>query len=376
MDNNHTWENEILYSDMSEYPPYEENINRARRAVSRNGINLFVFLLVANITAMVLISIIEVVFPLFNELLPDAAITEKLNKIHMLPQFNSISIGIVNIVAMYLIAFPIFMVLQIGFKRRKYKKDGMNASEFFSLIPISLLLMQIGDYIGTTLNSFISTIFDFNISNATIDTFENMPLWLSAIMVCVFAPIVEEFLFRRTVIGTLGRYGNIFAIVISAVAFGLFHGNLYQFFYSFLVGLILGYIFIKSGSWWLCVLMHAVMNFLGGVLPMFVEQITARYSLLGKLIEEGKEVNRIEMSLEKTAIIIYGVFSLVLFILGLVLAVIYIVKKRYKLENSPEIAIPKKSVCKVVYSNVGTILFLTFCTFSMALSLFVSLFTE
>ena len=367
-----TSEDDIMYSDASGYVPNEENIKYARRAVSRNGINLSIFLFVANIVATVLVVLVEAVFLLCNEFFPSAAITEKLNEIDRLPQFDSIYLGITNIISMYFVAFPIFAVLQIGFKRRKYQRGGMQILEFFALIPISMLLMQIGDYIGITLNSLISSIFDLNISNATIDTLENMPLWLAAVMVCVFAPIVEEFMFRRTVIGTLGKYGNIFAIVISAIAFGLFHGNLYQFFYSFLVGLILGYIFVKSGSWWLCVLMHAIMNFLGGVLPMIIEQITARYEYLSALLDEGNEVNLAEMGLEKATIIIYGIFSLTLFILGLILTVMYIVKKRYKLENAPEIAIPKESVCKVVYLNVGSIIFLTFCAFSLALSLFVS----
>lgn len=53
------------------------------------------------------------------------------------------------------------------------------------------------------------------------------------------APISEELIFRGFVLRSLRPYGKRFAILGSAFLFGLFHGNLLQTPYAFLVGLVL-----------------------------------------------------------------------------------------------------------------------------------------
>ena len=54
-------------------------------------------------------------------------------------------------------------------------------------------------------------------------------------------------------------YGKKFAIFCSAVCFGIFHGNLIQTPYAFLVGLILGYVTAEYSIWW-AIAMHMINN--------------------------------------------------------------------------------------------------------------------
>lgn len=58
----------------------------------------------------------------------------------------------------------------------------------------------------------------------------------------LLAPVAEEILFRGFVQRSLRPFGRRFAILGSAFLFGLFHGNLLQTPYAFLVGLVLGYV--------------------------------------------------------------------------------------------------------------------------------------
>jgi membrane protease YdiL (CAAX protease family) len=55
----------------------------------------------------------------------------------------------------------------------------------------------------------------------------------------VLAPISEELLFRGYILRALRPYGKRFAILGSAILFGLFHGNLLQGPYAMLVGLVI-----------------------------------------------------------------------------------------------------------------------------------------
>lgn len=77
------------------------------------------------------------------------------------------------------------------------------------------------------------------------------------------APIVEELIFRGLILRGLEPYGKRFAIVASAVLFGLFHGNLAQSPYAFCVGLLLGYTAMEHSIGWSMVL-HMLNNLVLG----------------------------------------------------------------------------------------------------------------
>ena len=76
----------------------------------------------------------------------------------------------------------------------------------------------------------------------------------------ILAPIVEEYIYRGVVIDCLRPWGEHFAVLVSAMLFGLAHGNLNQLLNAALIGYFLGYVCIKTGSWRLGVLLHAANN--------------------------------------------------------------------------------------------------------------------
>ena len=84
---------------------------------------------------------------------------------------------------------------------------------------------------------------------------------LSVLATAVVPALVEEFACRGIVLGALKKYGEGFGILVSSILFGLIHSNFQQIPFAFLVGLILGFITIKSGSIWPAVLIHFFNNF-------------------------------------------------------------------------------------------------------------------
>ena len=83
---------------------------------------------------------------------------------------------------------------------------------------------------------------------------------LSLIATAVVPPLVEEFACRGIILGCLRRFGDGFAVLISAILFGLMHGNFDQMPFAFMVGLALGYIVVKTDSLWIAVAVHAANN--------------------------------------------------------------------------------------------------------------------
>ena len=75
----------------------------------------------------------------------------------------------------------------------------------------------------------------------------------------ILAPVSEELIFRGYILQTLRPYGKKFAIVLSAFLFGIFHGNLLQTPYAFLMGLVLGYVTVEYHIGW-AVALHVFNN--------------------------------------------------------------------------------------------------------------------
>jgi membrane protease YdiL (CAAX protease family) len=78
--------------------------------------------------------------------------------------------------------------------------------------------------------------------------------------VCIVAPITEEFIFRGVALNVFKRYGTRFAIVASALFFGLFHANLYQTPYAIVIGIVLAYVAVETQSIIPSTIIHFVNN--------------------------------------------------------------------------------------------------------------------
>ena len=87
-------------------------------------------------------------------------------------------------------------------------------------------------------------------------------LWINFLCVSIFAPFFEEWLCRGMVLrGLLGnKVRPVWAIVISAVFFAFIHLNPWQAVPAFLLGCLFGYVYYKTGSLKLTMLMHFTNN--------------------------------------------------------------------------------------------------------------------
>ncbi|MEQ8470063.1 MAG: type II CAAX endopeptidase family protein [Marinoscillum sp.] len=75
------------------------------------------------------------------------------------------------------------------------------------------------------------------------------------------APIGEELLFRKVMLtGLVKNYGVTRGILWSAFFFALFHLNPWQGISAFVIGIFLGWIYLKTGNIWLCIFVHFFNN--------------------------------------------------------------------------------------------------------------------
>jgi len=91
-------------------------------------------------------------------------------------------------------------------------------------------------------------------------------IW-AMLSVVVVAPVLEELLCRGVALGALrNRYGVVTAWWGSALFFGIMHGDPALAVNALVIGLILGYVYIVTGSLWATMILHALNNALAWLL--------------------------------------------------------------------------------------------------------------
>ena len=89
----------------------------------------------------------------------------------------------------------------------------------------------------------------------------NIPsLLLNLFVFAVLPALLEELVFRGYVLRSLRAYGDWFAVVVSALLFGLMHGNIAQIPFAFIVGMALGWLYVATNNIWIPVAVHFVNN--------------------------------------------------------------------------------------------------------------------
>ncbi len=96
---------------------------------------------------------------------------------------------------------------------------------------------------------------------------------ISFLAIAVTPAFVEEFALRGVYMGTLKKYGKAFAVVVSAILFGLMHGNLAQIPFAFILGIAIGIAVIKTDSLWTGIIIHFINNAVSVILTQITENL-------------------------------------------------------------------------------------------------------
>jgi uncharacterized protein len=87
--------------------------------------------------------------------------------------------------------------------------------------------------------------------------------WGTLFKVAILAPVIEEALFRGIIMhGFMKNYKPWYAILISALLFSLFHLNPWQMTYTFFLGILLGWLMVRTRSLPLAIIAHSLNNLL------------------------------------------------------------------------------------------------------------------
>jgi membrane protease YdiL (CAAX protease family) len=270
---------------------------------------------------------------------------------------------VASFVPLYLIGIPLGLLILRSVPAAPCETMKLGGKNFFLFLLMCFPMMYGGNLVGTLLSALLSSGRAENALNSYI--FDDSPLKI--LVIVVLAPILEEFLFRKQLIDRCSRYGEKNAILFSALMFGLFHMNLYQFFYAFGLGLVFAYVYTRTRCLRYSILIHMVINFMGSVLaPLLLSQVD---------FEAITQVASGELDPEAMLPLLpaFGAYmGYVLILLGLSVAgLVVLIVKAPKLVYRPSAEeLPKGQRFQTIYCNGWVIVFALFCVAVCGYSLF------
>lgn len=298
-----------------------------KKVFNRIGLAIFVSMILVNIIQVIFFGIIGVV----NQELLSA------------PWINYAAIAI----SFYLIGFPVFYLMIKNLpEEEKRESKTLGVFEVIKICFMSYSIVYIVNFLTNILMMLIAVIKGSEVTNPLVNMLEGSNWIWSLIFAGILSPIIEEMMFRGVMLNKLRRYGDKVAIITTAILFGLFHANFSQFFYAVALGMIFAYVALKTGTIKYSIILHIVVNIMGGV-------------ILPAVIGDGSNI---------VAVGCVGLALLAIVIVGLVL----LIKNRKNISLlDGEIKLEKGTAFKTIWVNVGMILYVVISLVSMISILFM-----
>lgn len=151
-------------------------------------------------------------------------------------------------------------IICYGIWHKKIQFHSTKEIDKLSIVPMVILAAAIA--IGMNGVLTLTELYRFSptfqrVSEMQFDT----PVWLGIISYGILAPLGEEIVFRGVVYGQLRKVLKVpYAVVLSGLAFGLFHGNLVQAVYATVIGCLLALVYEWYGTIAAPMLFHSVAN--------------------------------------------------------------------------------------------------------------------
>ena len=168
-------------------------------------------------------------------------------------------------------AFDYFIARPQTGRKLNFNFSPTNVGTYLLIFPMMLGMMFIAEFITAQIpitGPFFGEYYEFFSRLMEQMTKDKATMIVLAV---IMAPIFEEIVFRGIIQkGLINKGMNpATAIIISSVVFGLVHGNPWQFVGAVLLGCVLGFVYHKTKSLLLPILLHAFNNLCSSILIFY-----------------------------------------------------------------------------------------------------------
>lgn len=266
---------------------------------------------------------------------------------------------------LYLVAVPLGVLVMKRVPAQAPEQQKLPLKAFLTIVPICFCVMYAGNLLGNLLSSLLS---GGNAENAILDyAMDTNPIKI--LFMVILAPLIEEYLCRKMVIDRTRCYGEKTAAFLSALVFGLMHQNLFQFFYAFALGYVFAYLYLRTGHLRYTVILHAIINFMGGVVAPFILSLIDLDALMNMDPNASADELLALYADILPGMLVYLGYAFVLFGLSIAGFILLLLKRKSAVWQEAPQPLPKGQTLKTVYLNPGMVIYILLCLGSCVLAL-------
>ena len=280
-----------------------------------------------------------------------------------------------SVLSMYLVGMPILILLVKTVPAETVEKRKMKWWQFLIAAVMSFGLAYSANFVGNFITTVIGLLKGSAVENVILEVATSVSMIFVVLYMVICAPFMEEYVFRKLIVDRTVKYGQGVAVLMSGLMFGLFHGNLNQFVYAFVLGCFFAFLYVKTGNLKITIALHMLFNFMGGAVSTKLLEMVD-FQGYQEIMANGMDTAALSAHMAENAVgwLLFGVFGL--FVLAMILAafilmIVCIVTKKFVFEQG-HVVIPKGQRFRTVIFNVGMVIY---CIFWIAMILY-SLFEK
>ena len=186
----------------------------------------------------------------------------------------------INFIAGTLVKYFVIILLLKWYSNRSNEQQHKQRLNIKKIIYVALIIIGFRLAYDNSIIYWVSKIPMPDFINKVFEEMAIEPVVL-LLTVAVIAPIYEEVIFRGILLkGMANKINPKLALVVSALFFAIVHMNIPQGINAFLLGLIIGSIYLNTSSIYLCIFAHFINNSVGVTISGSLQLISGNYAIL------------------------------------------------------------------------------------------------
>ncbi|PAE06449.1 CPBP family intramembrane metalloprotease [Terribacillus saccharophilus] len=197
-----------------------------------------------------------------------------------------------------LITFLLAVIIVCFMLRKDMRAPAVRSATGPGMTIVWIIIGFFGAYAGQIIAGLIET-YAFGITQGSentsniLDAVREVPAFV--LIVVVFAPVLEEIIFRKILFGEIYKRTNFFvAVLISALVFGAVHGDFLHLLQYFVMGVVFAALYVQTKRIIVPIITHGLMNLMVVIIQLYLTP------------ERMEEIERMQKQLENMQMIIFG----------------------------------------------------------------------
>ena len=248
---------------------------------------------------------------------------------------------IITLVMVHILGVSLLYLISKKMPVNKIPEQAAGFGKMLLYIMCTIGLMGIFNLLGMVVDwvfKIPQSVMGQNTTSAISSIMVGSSFFWRVLVIGITAPIAEELIFRKFLIDRLNKYGEPICVIFSGLMFGLFHGNFQQFFGTMAMGMLLAFVYLRTGRVRYTIACHMALNLITSVITTTLAQKAMSHGSLDTaeimaMLQSGTDSQAVA---DFTLFAIWFMIMLLLYLVGFIIWIVMFCMKKFRLERKED----------------------------------------